>query len=320
VNQFRRKMLSEESSFEGQYTPFREGIFNLIMQGAQSKSRVLEAFAQCFNVQQNPTLHGPILWALIPKTNGINSGVIGQLFMQYLEYYYYYLALKSQRKGVNRPIDDTSMAFLVCVAAFGYTRGSEEFYNTGKTGNIQAIQSMVISRPNFLSFIWSDSLDVFSFLTCWRIIDNLWDLWDVISPAILIQGFTTDTVTFQVLHEKLNQDGCFVFRFSSKGGLAVDYVANGQLKKILWKENTVPDCRSFLSKLYDNTKDGNFLKYIIDINTGHIFPKEQAFPLQNFNQFVGDTGYSRVDDGIEEMNTEGTTNFTNFFINSGFRH
>lgn len=39
--------------------------------------------------------------------------------MQYLEYYYYYLALRSQRKGVNRPIDDTSMAFLVCVAAFG---------------------------------------------------------------------------------------------------------------------------------------------------------------------------------------------------------
>jgi hypothetical protein len=50
---------------------------------------------------------------------GIHIGISGARFMQYLEYYYYYLALRSQRKGVNRPIDDTSMAFLVCVAAFG---------------------------------------------------------------------------------------------------------------------------------------------------------------------------------------------------------
>jgi len=288
-------------------------------QGGQSKGRVLEAFAQCFNVHPNPTQHGPILWALMPKVSqGINIGVSGGQFMQYLEYYYYYLALRSQRKGVNRPIDDTSMAFLVCVAAFGYTRGCEEFYNTGKTGNISIIQNMIIARPSFLTFIWSDSLDIFSFLTCWRMIDNLWDLWDCVNPCVLIQGFTTDTVSFQILHSKLNQDGCFIFRFSSKGGLAVDYVIQGQLKKILWKENTIPDCRSFITKLYDNTKDGNVLKFIVDVNSGNAYAKEQTFPLQKFNQFVAD-GYSRVDDGNGEMQTENTANFSQFFINSGYR-
>lgn len=295
----------------------REAIYSLMQQGSQSKGRVLEAFAQCFNHITSPTSHGPVLWAIMPKvTAGIHNGVSGAQFMQYLEYYYYYLALRSQRKGVNRPIDDTSMAFLVCVAAFGYSRGAEEFYNTGKTGNIQIIQNMIITRPNFLTFIWADSLDVFSFLTCWRMIDNLWELWDVVSPSVLIQGFTTEQVSFQILNQKKNQDGCFIFRFSSKGGLAVDYVINGNLKKILWKENTIPDCRSFIQKLFDNSKDGNFLKYVVDVNSGHAYAKEQTFPLQNFNQFVSD-GYARVDDGQEEMHTESSIN--HFFINSGFR-
>lgn len=34
--------LSEEASFEGQYSQFREGIFNLMAQGGQAKGRVLE--------------------------------------------------------------------------------------------------------------------------------------------------------------------------------------------------------------------------------------------------------------------------------------
>jgi len=60
------------------------------------------------------------------------------------------------------------------------------------------------------------------------------------------------------------------------------------------------------------------LKYVVDVTTGHAYAKEQTFPIHNFNQFVAD-GYSRVDDGQDEMNTEGSTSFSNFFLNSGFR-
>ena len=46
--------------------------------------------------------------------------------------------------------------------------------------------------------------------------------------------------------------GTFAFRFSSQGGIAIDYVLDGAIKKTLW----LTDSDSFLQKLYDGQRDG----------------------------------------------------------------
>jgi len=107
---------------------------------------------------------------------------------------------------------------------------------------------------------------------------------------------------------RINESGIFLFRFSSKGGIAVDYVDNQQLKKTLWPVLSLPDCNSFLQKMTDTDRDGIFLKYLVDlsnISQINILPKATAF--SNLVSIVQNTGaYTRVDDmdPANQMNME----------------
>ena len=85
----------------------------------------------------------------------------------------------------------------------------------------------------------------------------MWDLWDCGKP-IRIHGFVTGSLSAEMLSSRLNDNGtfhisdthfqlitCFIgvflFRFSSQGGVSVDYVVERQVKKALWKCSAIPD-------------------------------------------------------------------------------
>jgi len=115
-----------------------------------------------------------------------------------------------------------------------------------------------------------------------------------------------------MLGSRIKDSGTFTFRFSSQGGIAIDYVEDGAIKKTLWKFASLPDTASFIQKLYDPQRDGPFLKYLIDTSDmtygSKIHPKETIFPLHASVVGYSQTGYSRVDGDDQEssaMNTEG---------------
>jgi len=296
----------EEVSLEERYGAVRQKIFALLNQTANFSTEVLGILAQVFTGVTDIISHGGILWALLPKEPAGN--VIGNNFKVYLQYYYHFLAFSSSRKEVRRPLDVTSLAFLTCAAAQGYTTGCQLFAEAMKTNNIQAINTLAIDRAHFLTFFWAGSFDLFSFLACWKIIDSLWHLWDLTNP-IRIYGFISDALSFQILNSRINDNGVFLFRFSSKGGVAVDYVQNKQLKKTLWTVVSLPDCASFIQKLYDTDRDGQHLKFLVDLSNPaqiNLVPKETAFSMNLVPAAQGTGAYTRVDDTdpSNQMHTE----------------
>jgi len=242
---------------------------------------------------------------------GIKRGVQGAYFRVYLQYYYHALVFASQRQQVKRPLEDVSLSFLTCVAAFGYARGCNEFDVARKENNSGAINSVVIDRPSFLTFFWNNNVDSFSFIGCWRLIDRLWDIWDFINP-VKIHGFVSAVLSCEMLNTRFGDNGTFAFRFSSQGGLAIDYVEHGKLSKAHWKFSSLNDSGAFLQKLYDQQRDGPFLKFLIDIadNFGpKIHAKELIFPRASapgYNQ-AAYSAYARTDD--DTMSTEIAANF-----------
>jgi len=243
------------------------------------------------------------------KGTGVKRGVLGTHFKVYLQYYYHTLVIASQRKEVKRPLDITSLAFLTCVAAFGYSRGSTEFDKARKSNDVAAVNSLVIDRPSFVTFFWSGNVDSFSLFGCWQIIDKLWDVWDCRVP-VKIHGFITGPLSFEMLGSRIKDSGTFVFRFSSQGGIAIDYVEDGAIKKTLWKFVSLPDTSAFIQKLYDPQRDGPFLKFLIDTSDMTFGPKihakEAVFPLVGATVGYSQTGYARVDDEDQDsrMSTE----------------
>jgi len=183
----------------------------------------------------------------------------------YLQYYYLALVTSSQRR-CNRTLTIADLAFLVAVAAFGtapnrsslvvliiissgYHRGTQEFEKAFQQGNIGLINSMVVSRDNFLKFFWAGDDENFSFLHAWRLIDQLWDCWDV--RPLRIHGFVTPAIADAILKRRIHRPGAFLLRFSSRGGLAVDYVRNGRVEKTHWKFAALKNSTHLKNKLYD---------------------------------------------------------------------
>jgi len=105
-----------------------------------------------------------------------------------------------------------------------------------------------------------------------------------------------------MLKTKSKDFGTFAFRFSSQGGLAVDYVGNHELKKTLWKAQALKDGPSFLKLMYDPKGDGPNLKFLIDTSSPlpRLIGKELAFPTQ-VNLGYTTSGYSSVKDEDENM-------------------
>jgi len=160
---------------------------------------------------------------------------------------------------------------------------------------------MLVDRPSFLKFFWENTLDGYSWCGCWKLIDCLWDIWDQKDP-VRIHGFVSGELSFQMLKTKSKDFGTFAFRFSSQGGLAVDYVGNHELKKTLWKAQALKDGPSFLKLMYDPKGDGPNLKFLIDTSSPlpRLIGKELAFPTQ-VNLGYTTSGYSSVKDEDENM-------------------
>jgi len=108
----------------------------------------------------------------------------------------------------------------------------------------------------------------------------------------------------------------------------VDYVANGQLKKALWKENAIPDSAAFMQKIFDETRDGAFLKYLVDLSNPaqiNIYPKIHAFTANLLPATEGTGAYARVDDvdpanmmATESAKTELFNRISAFMGSSGY--
>lgn len=60
---------------------------------------------------------------------------------------------------------------------------------------------------------------------------------------IKIHGFVSGNLSFEMLKTHSKDFGTFCFRFSSQGGMAVDYVGRGQLMKSHWKHGAIQDVR-----------------------------------------------------------------------------
>jgi len=299
-----------EVIYEERYAQPREAIFKILESCSNFNQDVLNVFMHVFREYPDYTHHGPILWAIMVKGTGVKRGVLGTHFKVYLQYYYHTLVLTSQRKEVKRPLDLTSLAFLTCVAGFGYSRGSNEFDKARKLNDVGAVNGIVIDRPSFLTFFWPGNVELFSLCGSWQLIDRLWDVWDSKTP-IKIHGFITGPLSFEMLGSRIQDTGAFAFRFSSQGGVAIDYVEGGVIKKTLWKYSQLPDSAAFIQKLYDPQRDGPYLKFLIDTSDmtfgPKIHPKETAFPLQASVVGYSQTGYARVDDddgGSTQMNTD----------------
>jgi len=314
----------EEVMLEERYVQHREAIFKILEACSNFNQEVLNIFMLVFRDVPDYTHHGPILWGLMVKGTGVKRGVLGTHFKVYLQYYYHTLVLTSQRKEVKRPLDLTSLAFLTCVAGFGYSRGSNEFDKARKINDVGSVNGIVIDRPSFLTFFWTGNVETFSLCGSWQIIDRLWDVWDCKSP-IKIHGFITGPLSFEMLGSRIKDTGAFAFRFSSQGGVAIDYVEDGAIKKTLWKYSQLPDSAAFIQKLYDPQRDGPFLKFLIDTSDmtfgPKVHPKETVFPLHASVVGYSQTGYARVEDddgGSTQMNTD--TYVVNFMASNNSMH
>jgi hypothetical protein len=116
---------------------------------------------------------------------------------------------------------------------------------------------------------------------------------------------------------RLNQPGSFLFRFSSMGGLAVDYVSQGKILKTHWKFSELEDCATLRKKLFDKARDANYLLLLVDSTQDPLTVpltvlKEHAFPAQvndSGYQNASGTGYENVDDAAQHT---GYINFDGF--------
>lgn len=58
-----------------------------------------------------------------------------------------------------------------------------------------------------------------------------------------IHGFISGNFSFGMLKTHAKDVGTFCIRFSSQGGLAIDYVTTKELKKAWWKYGALKDVR-----------------------------------------------------------------------------
>lgn len=145
-----------------------------------------------------------------------------------------------------------------------------------------AIDNTLIDKTAFLNFFDAPD-DQFSFMHMWRIVDRLWEAWDCNSP-ILVHGFVTPSVSEKMLALRSMKPGSFLMRFSSKGGLAVDYVRNGKLEKAHWKFTMLTDINALRSLLWDPVQWGPNLQFLVDttLDSGfnaNVVPKDVCFPV-----------------------------------------
>jgi len=294
---------------EQQYTIAREQLFAAMGQGVEP-TLIIQALNEAFSRFPDITTHGVILWALMKKTS---NGVSGEHFKVYLQYYYHYLA-RCANRIVNRPLYVHNLAFLTCTACLGYRQGCAEFDSVLKADNLPALNTYIITRDNFLTFFWADTTDKFSFLSCWRIINNLWDLWNQVNPIRLL-GFTSDVWSFSLLSHHMQNHGVFLFRFSSQGGLSVDYIEKenpqvpqlGKFKKVLWKEDAIPDVKSFMNELYTGRISSALLYLVNSTSPEQVYNKADVFSVAQVVSQLGTGAYNQVIGGATDgMATEPT--------------
>lgn len=61
----------------------------------------------------------------------------------------------------------------------------------------------------------------------------------------------TPTLSDAILKRRIHKPGAFLLRFSSRGGIAVDYVRNGKVEKTHWKYAELKNSSQLKAKLYD---------------------------------------------------------------------
>lgn len=111
----------------------------------------------------------------------------------------------------------------------------------------------------------------------------------------------------------MNQPGAFLLRFSSQGGLAVDYVSQGKLIKTHWKFSELESTNALRKKLFDKSRDANYLLLLVDSSQDPLTVpltvlKETAFPAQ-----AADNGYtSAAASGYENVDDAQQTGYINF--------
>lgn len=163
----------------------------------------------------------------------------------------------------------------------GYARGTSEFDKAFFAQDAAMIDNIIIDKTSFLNFFDAPD-DQFSFLHMWRVADRLWEAWDCATP-ILIHGFVTPSVSEKLLALRSTKPGSFLMRFSSKGGLAVDYVRNGKMEKAHWKYSTLVDANALRSLLYDSVQWGPNLQFLVDTTfdngfNSNVVSKDMCFP------------------------------------------
>lgn len=143
------------------------------------------------------------------------------------------------------------------------------------------MDNTIVDKAAFLSF-FNATDDQFSFLHMWRLVDRLWDAWDCNSP-ILIHGFVTPAISEHLLGLRKNNPGSFLLRFSSRGGLAVDFLRpDGKLEKAHWKYGTLVDCIALRSLLWESQWTPN-LQFLVDTTydngfNANVLKKGDVFP------------------------------------------
>jgi hypothetical protein len=118
----------------------------------------------------------------------------------------------------------------------------------------------------------------------------MWDLWD--ANPIRIHGFMTPALSEQILKRRLNVQGAFLLRFSSRGGLAVDYVRGNKVDKTHWKSGGLENSTNLKSKLYDKSRDGPYLLELVDsrsdpLHTSFTINKNDVFPVNALDNGMG---------------------------------
>ena len=173
------------------------------------------------------------------------------------------------------------MCFGFDVRCAGYTRGVAEFDRAFFAQDALAIDNTLVDKIAFLNFFDAND-DQFSFMHMWRLVDRLWEAWDCNSP-ILVHGFVTPLVSEKMLALRSMKPGSFIMRFSSKGGLAVDYVRNGKMEKAHWKFSMLTDINALRNLLWDPVQWGPNLQFLVDttLDSGfnsNVVPKDVCFP------------------------------------------
>lgn len=172
----------------------------------------------------------------------------------------------------------------------GYARGTTEFDKAFFAQDAAVIDNLIIDKEKFLQFFDGED-DKFSFMHMWRLVDRLWEAWDCNAP-ILLHGFITPLVSEKMLALRSKQPGSFLMRWSSRGGLAVDFVRDGRLEKAHWKFGSLTDINSLRALLWDPIQWGPALQFLVDTTNEAGFnvavvAKDVCFP--NVQSYEDDT-------------------------------